>query len=39
MRQVLADDQLAVTDFRRREFELEDIFMKIIEGGTDDNGK
>jgi ABC-2 type transport system ATP-binding protein len=34
LRLLLADKDLVVTDFRRREYELEEIFIDIVEGGT-----
>jgi ABC-2 type transport system ATP-binding protein len=37
LRLLLADKDLVVTDFRRREYELEEIFIDIVEGGT--NGR
>jgi ABC-2 type transport system ATP-binding protein len=37
LRLLLADNDLVVTDFRRREYELEEIFIDIVEGGT--NGR
>jgi ABC-2 type transport system ATP-binding protein len=36
LRVMLQDPNLAVTDFRRRAYELEDIFVQLVEGG--DNG-
>jgi ABC-2 type transport system ATP-binding protein len=33
LRLLLADENLVVTDFRRREYELEEIFINIVEGG------
>lgn len=33
LRTVLQDPNVMVTDFRRREYELEDIFVQIVEGG------
>jgi ABC-2 type transport system ATP-binding protein len=33
LRLLLADEDLVVTDFRRREYELEEIFINIVEGG------
>ena len=36
MRLLLADDALAVWEFRRRAYELEDIFTIIVEGGVHD---
>jgi ABC-2 type transport system ATP-binding protein len=33
LRVLLADENLLVTEFRRREYELEDVFMNIVEGG------
>lgn len=35
LRLLLADENLIVTEFRRREYELEDVFMSIVEGGKD----
>jgi ABC-2 type transport system ATP-binding protein len=35
LRSLLADNDLVVTDFRRREYELEEIFINIVEGGKD----
>jgi ABC-2 type transport system ATP-binding protein len=35
LRLLLADDDLVVTEFRRREYELEEIFISIVEGGPD----
>jgi ABC-2 type transport system ATP-binding protein len=35
LRMVLADDDLVVTEFGRKKYELEEIFMGLIEGGTD----
>jgi ABC-2 type transport system ATP-binding protein len=32
---LLADSRVEVTEFRRKQYELEDIFMKVIEGGQD----
>ena len=32
LRLLLADEQMRVTDFRRRQYELEDVFLKIVEG-------
>ena len=34
LRTVLAQPQVAVTDFRKQEYELEDIFVQIVEGGS-----
>jgi ABC-2 type transport system ATP-binding protein len=34
---LLADSQVEVTEFRRKQYELEDIFMQVIEGGQ--NGR
>jgi len=36
MRLLLADEGLAVWEFRRRTYELEDIFTAIVEGGNDE---
>jgi ABC-2 type transport system ATP-binding protein len=33
LRILLSDPQVIVTDFRRREYELEDVFMQVVEGG------
>jgi ABC-2 type transport system ATP-binding protein len=33
LRLILADDSLKVTHFHRKEYELEEVFLKIIEGG------
>jgi len=33
LRLLLADEDVVVTEFRRREYELEDIFLQIVEGG------
>lgn len=33
LRSVLNDPELTVTDFRKRTFELEEVFMKLVEGG------
>jgi ABC-2 type transport system ATP-binding protein len=35
LRLLLADERLAVTDFRRRAYELEDVFVQLVEGGND----
>jgi len=35
LREVLADETVAVTGFGRKRFELEEIFMSIVEGGKD----
>jgi len=35
LRQVLADEALTVVEFSRRKFELEEVFLSIVEGGTD----
>ena len=35
MRLLLADDELAVWEFRRRAYELEDVFTTIVEGGNE----
>ena len=32
LRLILADEDLTVTDFRRKEYQLEDIFLQIVEG-------
>jgi ABC-2 type transport system ATP-binding protein len=36
LRLLLADEDLVVTDFGRKEYELEEIFLSIVEGGGDD---
>ncbi|UCG26220.1 MAG: ABC transporter ATP-binding protein [Chloroflexota bacterium] len=38
LRLLLADEQLVVTDFRRREYDLEDVFVKIVEAQDHDSG-
>ena len=35
LRVLLVDPDVAVTDFRRRSYELEDIFVQLVEGGDD----
>jgi ABC-2 type transport system ATP-binding protein len=35
LRLLLADEKLIVSDFRRKEYELEEIFVNIVEGGQD----
>jgi len=35
LRHVLADEALAVVEFSRKKFELEEVFLKIVEGGKD----
>ena len=35
LRLLLKDEDLVVTDFRRRQYELEEIFINIVEGGSD----
>ncbi len=35
LRALLADPDVAVTDFRRQSYELEDIFVQLVEGGND----
>jgi ABC-2 type transport system ATP-binding protein len=35
LRHVLADETLTVVEFTRSKFELEDVFMSIVEGGSD----
>jgi ABC-2 type transport system ATP-binding protein len=37
LRLLLVDEQLKVTEFRRKQYELEDVFMQIVEGGQ--NGR
>ncbi len=32
LRSLVADDDLTVTDFRRKEYQLEDVFIQIVEG-------
>jgi len=36
LRHVLADRSLTVVEFSRRKFELEEVFLSIVEGGSDD---
>jgi ABC-2 type transport system ATP-binding protein len=38
-RLLLADDELALVEFHRKEYELEDIFLQIVEGGQDGKRK
>ena len=38
-RLLLADENLALIGFHRKEYELEDIFVQIVEGGQDDKRK
>ncbi len=35
LRLVLADEGLVVTEFGRKKYELEEVFLKIVEGGSD----
>jgi ABC-type multidrug transport system ATPase subunit len=35
LRLLLEDETLVVTEFGRKQFELEDIFMQIVQGGQD----
>ena len=35
LRLLLANEDLVVSDFRRREYELEEIFMDVVQGGND----
>ena len=37
LRLLLVDEQLMVTDFRRREYDLEDVFIKIVEDQDHDS--
>lgn len=37
LRLVLDDDRLTVTEFGRKKYELEEIFMSLVEGGSDDD--
>ncbi len=37
LRLILDQDSLIVKEFRPREYALEDVFLKIVEGGNDDN--
>jgi len=39
LRQLLLDESVVVTDFRRNEYELEDFFFNIVEGTGNDNRK
>jgi ABC-2 type transport system ATP-binding protein len=36
LRHVLADRDLTVTEFSRKQYELEDVFMEMVKGGGDD---
>ena len=38
LRLLLADEHMVVTDFRRREYDLEDVFVKIVEDQDHDSG-
>jgi ABC-2 type transport system ATP-binding protein len=38
LRGLLADPDVAVTDFRRQSYELEDIFVQLVEGENDNGG-
>jgi hypothetical protein len=35
LRHVLADEALTVVEFSRKKFELEEVFLNIVEGGKD----
>jgi ABC-2 type transport system ATP-binding protein len=37
LRLILADEQVVVTSFGRKEYELEDVFLSIVEGGHNDS--
>jgi len=39
LRLLLADDGLVVTDFHRKEHQLEDVFVRIVEGGQHGSGQ
>ena len=39
LRVLLADEDLVVTDYGRKSYELEEIFMSIVEGGSPNGGK
>jgi ABC-2 type transport system ATP-binding protein len=39
LRLLMSDEQLVVTAFGRKEYELEDVFLSIVEGGQHDNGQ
>jgi ABC-2 type transport system ATP-binding protein len=39
LRLLMADEHLIVTGFGRKEYELEDVFVSIVEGTQDDHGK
>ncbi|MEJ2734543.1 MAG: ABC transporter ATP-binding protein [Anaerolineae bacterium] len=39
LRLLLADEHLIVTGFGRKEYELEDVFVSIVEGRQDDHGQ
>lgn len=34
LRHILEDEQIVVTEFRRKKYELEEVFMEIVEGGS-----
>ncbi len=36
LRVLLADESLKITEFGRQKYDLEDVFLKIVEGGSDD---
>ncbi len=36
LRTMLEDPGLAITEFRRRSYDLEDIFVQLVEGGSHD---
>jgi ABC-2 type transport system ATP-binding protein len=37
LRFVLADQEILVTEFKQKQYELEEVFLSIIKGGTDDS--
>jgi len=37
LRLILADESIVVTEFNRKEHQLEDVFIRIVEGGQDDH--
>jgi len=39
LRLLLADQALVVTDFHRKEHQLEDVFVRIVEGGQHGSGQ
>ena len=37
LRLVMRDERITVTEFKRREYELEEVFMKMVEDSENDN--